>query len=108
MMVSAIASNIPRAHERKRVLWDVMLNQNGRIWKCRAFDISPGGIKIRIAEPLAINSKVIVAIDRAGNFAGEIRWQDKGLAGIAFLEDAAVVKERLRCRSLSDDEVSAA
>ena len=91
-----MTANIPRAHERERVLWDVMLNQNGRIWKCNAFDISTGGIKIRIAEPLAINTRVVVAIDRAGNFPGEVRWQDKGLAGIAFLEDAAVVEERLQ------------
>ena len=87
---------IPRAHERKRVLWDVMLNQNGRMWKCTAFDISPGGIKIRIAQPLPINSRVVIAIDRAGNFPGEVRWQDRGLAGIGFLEDAAVVEERLQ------------
>ena len=87
---------IPRAHERKRVLWDVMLNQNGRMWRCTAFDVSPGGVKIRIAEPLAIDSKVVIAIDRAGNFPGEVRWQDKGLAGIRFLEDAAVVEERLQ------------
>ena len=87
---------IPRAHERRRVLWDVMLNQNCRMWRCTAFDVSPGGIKIRIAEPLAINTKVVIAIDRAGNFPGEVRWQDKGLAGIGFLEDAAVVEERLQ------------
>ena len=91
-----MTAKTPRAHDRKRVLWDVMLNQNGRIWKCTAFDVSPGGIKIRIAEPLAINSRVVIAIDRAGNFPGEIRWQDKGLAGIRFLEDTAVVDERLQ------------
>ena len=91
-----MTAKIPRAHERKRVLWDVALNQNGRIWKCTAFDISAGGIKIRIAEPLAINSRVVIAIDGAGNFPGEVRWQDRGLAGIRFLEDAAVAEERLQ------------
>ena len=91
-----MTAEISRAHERKRVLWEVMVNQNGRMWKCTAFDISPGGVKIRIAQPLAINSRVVIAIDRAGNFPGEVRWQDKGLAGIQFLEDAAVVEERLQ------------
>ena len=76
-----MTAEISRAHERKRVLWEVMVNQNGRMWKCTAFDISPGGVKIRIAQPLAINSRVVIAIDRAGNFPGEVRWQDKGLAG---------------------------
>jgi hypothetical protein len=91
-----MAGIIPRAHERRRVLWDVKLNQNGRIWTCNAFDISPGGMKIRIDEPLAVNSRVVVAIDRVGSFPAEVRWQDKGLAGIRFLEDAVVVEERLQ------------
>ena len=95
-MVGTMTAHVPRAHERKKVLWDVMLNQNGRNWRCQAFDISPGGIKIRIAEPLAINSRVVIAVDRVGNFPGEVRWQNKGIAGIAFLDDAAVVEERLR------------
>jgi hypothetical protein len=50
----------PRAHERKRVLWDAEVHQNGRTWRCNAFDISPGGVKIRIDEPLAINSRVVL------------------------------------------------
>ena len=98
-----MTANLPRAHDRKRVIWDVMLNQSGRSWRCHAFDISPGGIKIRIAEPLAINSRVVVAIERAGNFPGEVRWQAKGLAGIAFSEDAAVVEERLQRISLTEE-----
>ena len=63
--------------------------------KCNAFDISPGGVKIRIDEPLAINSRVALAIDRVGNFPGEVRWQDEGLVGIHFLEDAAVVGSKV-------------
>jgi hypothetical protein len=95
-MVGTMTANIPRAHGRKAVLWDVVLNHNGRVWRSHAYDIAPGGIKIRISEPLAINSRVVIAIDRAGNLPGEVRWQDKGLAGILFLEDAAVVEERLQ------------
>lgn len=91
-----MTAHIPRAHERKLVRLDVMLNHNCRLWKCTAFDISPGGIKIRIAEPLAINSRVVLAIDGAGNFPGEVRWRNRGLAGIRFLDDAAVVEERLQ------------
>ena len=94
--MGTMTAKVPRAHPRKRVLWDVKLNQNGRTWTCNAFDISPGGVKIRIDEPLAVNSRVVIAIDRVGNFPGEVRWQDEGLAGVRFLEDAAVVEERLQ------------
>ena len=87
---------VPRARERKRVLWNVKLHQDDRIWECEAVDISPGGVKIRIDERLAINSTFVLAIDRFGRFPGEVRWQNENFAGIRFLEDAGVVEERLR------------
>jgi hypothetical protein len=40
--------------------------------------------------------RVLLTIGRIGSFPGEVRWQDENLAGIRFLEDAAVVEERLR------------
>jgi PilZ domain len=94
-MMSMVAKEI-RAHERKRVLRDATLQQDGRTWECKAADISPGGVKIRIYERLTINSQVVLTIDRLGNFPGEVRWQDEDFAGIHFLEDAGVVQARLR------------
>ena len=90
-------AKIPRTHERKRVLLDAKLHHDdGRIFECEAFHISPGGARIRINERLAINSRVVLAITRSGSFAGEVRWQNENFAGIRFLEDASVVEERLR------------
>jgi hypothetical protein len=85
-----------RAHERKRLLWDATLQQDGRTWECKAVDVSPDGVKIRIDERLTINSQVMLTIDRLGDFPGELRWQDEDFAGIRFLEDAGVVQARLR------------
>jgi hypothetical protein len=89
-------AKVPRTHQRKRVLWDAKLHQDGRIFECEAFHVSPGGARIRINERLAINSRVVLAINRGGSFPGEVRWQNENFAGIRFLEDAAVVEERLR------------
>jgi hypothetical protein len=94
-MISVAAKEI-RAHERKRVLWHATLQQDGRTWACKVVDVSPGGAKIRIDERLTIDSEVILTIDRLGNFPGEVRWQDADFAGIRFLEDADVVRARLR------------
>jgi hypothetical protein len=84
-----------RAHERKSVSWNAKLHQDGCILDCKAVDVSAGGAKIRIDERLPINSWVVLSIDAVGNFPGEVRWQDKSFAGIRFLQDAAVVEERL-------------
>jgi PilZ domain len=71
-MTSMVAKEI-RAHKRKRVLWDATLHQDGRIWACEAVHISPGGVKIRIDQRLAIKSRVVIAIDRLGSFPSEVR-----------------------------------
>jgi hypothetical protein len=96
-MISMVAKDI-RAHKRKLVSWDATLHQDGRAWPCKVVDVSPGGAKIRIDERLTIDSRVMLTIDRRGDFPGKVRWQDENLAGICFLEDAGVVQARLRGR----------
>ena len=91
-----MTAKIPRAHERRPVLWDAKLHQGGRIWECEAVDACPGGVKIRIEERLAINSRVVLAIDHLGSFQGEVLWQTQEFAGIRFLEDPDVVEEHLQ------------
>ena len=88
---------IPRAHQRRRVLWHADLHVGGRSWECKVVDVSPGGVKIMINDALAINSRVIIAIERAGTFPGEVLWQNQEFAGIQFLEEPEVVEERLHC-----------
>ena len=87
---------VPRGSERKRVLWDATLHENDRILRCTACDISAGGAKVRITERLAVNSQVVLTIDRLGSFPGEIRWQNENYVGICFLEEASTIEERLR------------
>ena len=97
---------VEREHERKRVLWNVELRQGDRIWDCQAVDISAGGAKIRIAAPLPINSRVVLAVERLGDLEGEILWQNHAFAGLRFLESPEVVEERLRSVALSKGGVS--
>ena len=91
-----MSAKVSRAHQRKRILWEAKLHQDGCIWHCAALDISPRGAKIQIDQPLGIDSKVVLAINRLGRFQGEVRWQNDSIAGILFLEDAGIVEERLR------------
>jgi hypothetical protein len=87
---------IPRASERKRVLWKATLLEDDRRLDCTACDISAGGARVRVSGPLPVNSKVVLTIERLGSFPGEIRWQNETHVGIRFLGDAQTFEERLR------------
>jgi hypothetical protein len=50
----------------------------------------------QIDERLTIDSTVVLTIEGIGSFPGEVRWQNEDFAGIRFVEDAAVVEERLQ------------
>ncbi len=47
-------------------------------------DISLGGIRVRLAETLALGTRVLVTLPGLPNLAGVLRWQSGGHAGIAF------------------------
>ena len=85
-----------RVDKRRRVLWIGKLHRDGCILECEIFDISAEGAKIRGVKHLAINSTVVLEIDRLGMFPGEIRWQAADHTGIGFLESASTIDVRLR------------
>jgi hypothetical protein len=93
-MVSALA-RAHRVHERRLVSWNAKLHRDGRILDCKAVDVPSGGVKIRIDEPLAINSRVLLTIDPVGSFPGKVQWQDETFAGIHFLREADVESNEL-------------
>lgn len=99
-----LVPKVAREYERKRVLWTVKLHHNGRISECQAVDISPGGAKIRIAEPLAISSRVMLAVERLGSLQGEVLWQNHAFAGLRFLESPDVVEARLRSMAVGEGD----
>ena len=96
----------PRTAGRKRVLWSATLHANDRSLACAACDISKGGARIRVAERLAVNSKVVLTIDRLGSFLGEIRWQRENYAAIRFLEEGSTIEELLHRATLASSEAA--
>jgi len=101
-----LVPKVPREHQRRRVLWNVKLHQDGRIWGCQVVDISAGGAKVRLTEPLAISSRVVLEIERLGNLKGEVRWQNHAFVGIGFLESPDVVEKRLRSVAMDKGDAS--
>jgi hypothetical protein len=90
---------VPRAHERRRVLWSIQLQQGKRVFQGEAIDVSARGAKVRVTERFQINSEVVLTLAGLGSFRGQIRWQDERYAGIEFAEKANAIEDRLRGRA---------
>ncbi len=76
-----------RRHPRTSVLWVGRLLCQGQSTDCRILNISLGGAKIHPEKPINGGPKVILNIDRFGQIAGSIVWQDVEHLGIEFLDE---------------------
>lgn len=74
---------------------------------CKVLNISAGGAKVRLAEPVEIDSQVRVQIDRVGEFSGRVAWCNGTTLGIEFhdeLSDFAHIVEDILSDDVSEDE----
>ena len=58
-------------------------------------NISTGGAKVRLNEPLDHPVPVALRIDRIGELAGQVAWQNEPMIGIDFHEEPDVVAQRI-------------
>jgi hypothetical protein len=73
---------------------------------CEILNISVGGAKVRLAEPVETKSEVRVRIDRVGEFSGRVAWCKGTTLGIEFhdkLSELARIVEDLLGGDTSDD-----
>jgi len=73
-----------RRHPRKRVVWPATLETvRGKI-PCRVSNISPGGARLRVDEPVLVGEYVTLAIPAHGEFDGVVAWQRDSVIGMQF------------------------
>ena len=73
-----------RKHPRKRVVWPATLETvRGKI-PCRVSNISPGGARLRVDEPILVGEYVTLAIPAHGEFEGIVAWQRDSVIGLQF------------------------
>src|SRR5258708_19593149 len=64
-----------RRHERRRGLWPAQLETtSGRRLDCILFDISAGGAKLRLDEPVPVGEVITLISERFGNRAPPLAW----------------------------------
>ncbi|NBC34322.1 MAG: hypothetical protein GVY13_16720 [Alphaproteobacteria bacterium] len=80
-----------REHKRLPVFWTGKLVQNNghaAEVSVNLMDISAGGARVTMAEPLQGRPRVKLTIDRVGEFFGEVVWEKLGDLGIRFIDPA--------------------
>ena len=78
-----------RQHKRLPVFWTGRLckyNGHDTDVYVNLMDISAGGARVTMAEPLVGRPLVKLTIDRVGEFFGEVVWEGLGDLGIRFID----------------------
>jgi hypothetical protein len=79
-----------RRHKRRSGMWaaHLELGQDRRVG-CVVLDLSDGGAKLMLKQPVAQGKIVTLISDRLGARGGRIAWVDGNRVGIEFLEGSA-------------------
>ena len=94
-------------HPRYQTLCPGKLYAGDRVVDCDVLNLSIGGAKIRLAEPVETASQVRLRIERVGEFSGRVAWQDGATLGIEFhdqLREIARIVEDILSEDVSRDE----
>ncbi len=74
---------------------------------CEVLNVSVGGAKIRISQPIETNAHVRIKIHRVGEFAGRVAWRNGTTLGIEFhdeLTEFARLVEDILSTAVESDE----
>lgn len=84
-------SSEQRRHVRQSGLWSAHLEStSGRRLHCLLFDVSSGGARLRVDEPVAVGEILTLVSRRFGTRGARIVWTGPRQAGLCFLSAASV------------------
>ncbi len=81
-----------RRHKRKSGMWKahVELGHGYRV-DCIILDLSDGGAKLMLKQPIAVGRVVTVVADSIGARGARVAWSEGNRAGVQFIEGSAQV-----------------
>jgi PilZ domain-containing protein len=86
---AALPAAEQRRHGRRNGLWSAQLETtSGQRLDCIVFDISPGGAKLRLDEPVATGDVMTLISERFGKRGARVAWTAPRRAGLTFLSEA--------------------
>ncbi len=76
-----------RRYTRTSVLWSAQLHTGGRAISCRLVNISAFGAKIRLSQPMTVETRISLRFERFGVFPCDVVWKEGDFLGISFRDD---------------------
>ena len=83
---------------RKRVLWAAKLARGAKRYDCVVVDLSLGGARIHLAQPVSKGELVTLMLDHLGALRAEIVWQEEQSIGLRFVEETKIIAEMIGSR----------
>lgn len=82
-----------RQHERKAVEFDVRVRIGDHEVPGRIVDISAGGARLELDEPIRENPNIVLTLGRLGDYEGKVVWAYDLTVGLKFTEDPMVMAD---------------
>ena len=89
-----------RQHDRAGVALAAQVSSAGPTTECMVLNITLGGAKLRIEEPLSAGEALVLGIDSFGQFSGRVRWRSGDELGMKFDADSGMNGETLMAIAL--------
>lgn len=96
--ISEEAAAALRSTVRKRVLWAAKLARGAKRYDCVVVDLSLGGARIHLAQPVPKGEMVTLQLDRLGPLRAEVVWQEEQSIGLRFVDDAKTISDTIGSR----------
>lgn len=82
-----------RRYPRRPVLWGGRIQAAEKCLDGQVFNISAGGVMIRLPETLPENTPVTLLLRNQWQLDGFVRWASDGRHGVAFVESPQAVRK---------------
>ncbi len=90
-VVRSVLSSM-RKHNRRTVILPATLDVGSYNVDCTAYDISLGGIRLKVDLPIEQGTNVYVQLKNKLKRAAQVIWSADGFMGLSFLEEPETVK----------------
>ena len=84
-----------RSYKRRTVVWPAVLVVNEFEFKCMLYDISLGGVRLKLDLPLATGARVSIKIKDFEYTDALVSWHADAFVGLKFVEDKEVISNLL-------------
>lgn len=82
-----------RAYKRRTVVWPATMIVNEFEFKCMLYDISLGGVRLKLDLPLAAGATVSIKIKDFEFVEALVSWHAEGFVGLKFINDVDYIAE---------------